>query len=919
MAAGERRLVEESTAPMLPGGADPSRSRPQHRPASFLLPRAGGGGARPPASRGPVLARGVRAEFRGWATVPRRWAEWVRRLRPRHEALWREAGILGAVLASARRVRRRQHERALLQLAAFWSAATATFAFPWGEATLTLEDVAALAGLPLLGCPVRAPPPDGLRKDVAAIEALLLRRGRKTAGFRAWAKHFVNRKPEKQTPASAAGDGDGGDLLEHGAFLSMWLSFFVLPAPPFGVVRREVLPLAACLARGQRVALAPAALASIYSDLSALKRHLTSPGEGKPPFVVSSAPMHILLLWVWERFPQLRPEAASSPAPDDRAVVPRAARWQDVAKRLKRKHVHAVFMSPKEFVWMPYGRSSCIHGQDRATTSSFARCLRACELVGMKCIEQYNPHRVARQLGFDQDVPGTVPRVHSKWEKAWDTYNIEPESSALLVPNHDPGVTVDYAQWWSSACATADGLKMKQPAGLVIRIKRKMEEPPATNSSKKLHVDNANERPQPAPDVAEDLLDHIPLAERLNGIINLIDKRHISECLVEGSEQEQITESKKCSIPKSASAGARKGLLLKDVERALPDGVASSDIIVDDLPFGSNTQKVQRESLLHIKAGELNMSDEENNSRTEYGRAVVLNVVQGAVNTTCNEAIGAAAEVDMLPTLEDIVVIGDDDDECDKASGEECQVSVMHLKSPEKETTGSTLQEPNEEKQLISERNSEQDNPVLEKVTVQTGGDYELANALNDVTQIEPDVLTQDSTIQGCICLLEGPSNKEIQACIVAGEIDNRHKRQTEKIASLDCSEQANKEILASKPDIGSLTKECARDNRKRSGNGEMFSNVVVEGHTEQVSSEVCTKTLYYLSRLDRAKDAWEKDANRTSDFYLPRRAVGTMEMIKKASAIRQAEIARLKKKIGNLIKEILMLEGGERGEPPKR
>jgi hypothetical protein len=55
----------------------------------------------------------------------------------------------------------------------------------------------------------------------------------------------------------------------------MWLSLFVFSAPPYNVVRREVFPLAVLLASGQSVALAPAALASIYNDLSKLERHPT--------------------------------------------------------------------------------------------------------------------------------------------------------------------------------------------------------------------------------------------------------------------------------------------------------------------------------------------------------------------------------------------------------------------------------------------------------------------------------------------------------------------------------------------------------------------------------------------------------------------------------------------------------------------
>ena len=77
----------------------------------------------------------------------------------------------------------------------------------------------------------------------------------------------------------------------------------------------------------------------------------------------------------------------------------------------------------------------------------------------------------------------------------------------------------------------------------------------------------------------------------------------------------------------------------------------------------------------------------------------------------------------------------------------------------------------------------------------------------------------------------------------------------------------------------------------------------------------MCTKTIYYLSRFDWTKDAWDKDANTmggNQDVKMPRRAVGTMEMIKMASALRKAEIAGLKKNIDRLKEEILALEAAD-------
>uniref|UniRef100_A0ACD5XY85 Uncharacterized protein n=1 Tax=Avena sativa TaxID=4498 RepID=A0ACD5XY85_AVESA len=421
----EELLVQESTTHIVSGG-DPSRWIT--RAAHFLLPR-GDGTCHPalplPPSRdaGPVLADELQMELSGWPGTSKQWRRWVVKLLPRHELLWREVGILGAVVATTGWVRR--DEGLLLQLAPFWSGDTSTFVFPWGEATVTLEDVAVLGGLPLLGHSVASRPSDQLRGDVDALEALrtsLNRSKSRKPTWAGWVKHFVE-QPTEEAPTCGDDTGETTRLLEHGAFLAMWLSRYVFPAPPFDVVRTEVFPIAARLARGKCVALAPAALASIYKCLSALKHDLNL-GKNHQPFV-GCAPLHILQLWVWERFPELRPEIESTSRRDDPGA-PRAAQWHNVKKPLHPRYIHSVFMSPEEFDWRPYGSSSfallqgkggCwVHGQDIAGSKellSFAQCLRPCELVGMGCIEQYCPHRVARQLGFDQDVPRTVARANS--------------------------------------------------------------------------------------------------------------------------------------------------------------------------------------------------------------------------------------------------------------------------------------------------------------------------------------------------------------------------------------------------------------------------------------------------------------------------------------------------------------------------
>uniref|UniRef100_A0A0E0ML30 Aminotransferase-like plant mobile domain-containing protein n=1 Tax=Oryza punctata TaxID=4537 RepID=A0A0E0ML30_ORYPU len=195
------------------------------------------------ACAGPVLGDGVRVEFHGWPCSSALWRRWVERLRPRHEPRWREFGILDAVLATGE-CRVRRDDGLVLQLAAFWC--TSSFVFPWGEATLTLEDAAVLGGLPLIGAPVTARLPGTLAGDVASLEAIrtMLHRSKsKNSTYSVWLHHFLDRPQHGE-----GGDGEDAEaavLLEHCAFLATWLSLYVLPAPPLKAVRPQVFPIAA--------------------------------------------------------------------------------------------------------------------------------------------------------------------------------------------------------------------------------------------------------------------------------------------------------------------------------------------------------------------------------------------------------------------------------------------------------------------------------------------------------------------------------------------------------------------------------------------------------------------------------------------------------------------------------------------------
>ncbi|XP_051185273.1 uncharacterized protein [Lolium perenne] len=877
MSTVEEVLVEESTTQII-SGADPSR--PVARSAHFLLPR--GDSAHPPAlplapspDAGPVLADELQVELSGWPGTSKQWRRWVAKLRPRHELLWRKVRILPAVLATTSWVRR--DEGLLLQLAPFWSGDTSTFVFPWGEATVTLEDVAVLGGLPLLGHSIGSRS-DELRRDVDALEAvrILLNRSKcKKASYAAWAKHFAQQPTED----------DDGRLLEHGAFLAMWLSRYVFPAPPFDVVRPEVFPIAARLARGKCVALAPAALASVYKDLSALNRYLSSGNTHRRRFV-GCAPLHILQLWVWERFPELRPETKSTSRRDDPAA-PRAAHWHNAKKALHPSYIHSVFMSPDEFQWRPYesttsfallqAKAGCwVHGQDIAASKellSFAQCLRPCELVGMGCIEHYCPHRVARQLGFDQDVPRTVARVKLSRKAAWATYKMHPEKITFFIPQCDPGVTVAYSQWWepylsTSAAAVANAARIKQIHVEVSSRKRKAQDLPGVDSCKERHLKAG----MILPDDTEDPQDEIPLVERLNSIILMTHKQDVERHNLKDREtlKENSETPLKDFVPTWTRKGRRKVVLRKVADQAFSDAETALVTAIGEPSCGS----VSKNEHCKEQVSDSVMMHDDNNISSEHGD------VEGAASTGSNKGIGPAIVVDVHSDLQDILAISDD--ELDQIFGKDTEVTAMYLKLSRLAVTINNSDQPYEERHVFTVSRDEQEGTKLKDIMAGNNCDYELATVQSDTTlRRGPDGVTRVINVKTNVDVLEA-SIDEIQPYNVTKEQDQRAKVDRKNSTVLEENDGASSDGLVN-------------------GNGELVTRVI------------STDTLYYVTPFERVKDAKIRDSRATNavqGVFQPRREVGTKELIREVSEAREAEKAELEAIVDRLKQQLVALEG---------
>ncbi|XP_008803640.4 uncharacterized protein LOC103717142 [Phoenix dactylifera] len=442
-------LVEEREEDMV--GVTEQRN-PVRRMGWFINPSGGSGRAPfvPSRHKAASFAAPEAPEilFKGWRSHLRKWEEWVHKLEPIYGDSWKKAGISEAIKASVYKIRR--DAALVLGIAAYWCEETSSFLFPWGEATITLEDVMVLGGFPVVGEPVRG----SLDGELAEMELRLAVEHKKFYKYSckkpeqsAWMRHFV--------------EGEG-DEFEHVAFLSLWLSRFVFPAHPEKTVSLQMIPIAVRLARGARIALAPALLASLYRDLQAVKNCLISKCREEVPSLFVWAPFDLLQMWVWERFVALRPEMKNSVDYGE----PRTKRWHDISKKMEFSFIRWVFESPSEFQWRPYvsnldnwrkpsfyrENGEWIHGcaDKDEDLRSFAQCLRASALVGVDCVKQYLPHRVAMQFGLDQDLPAYVPRSYSTWEAAWKTYEIDADNVVFYVPPQlfESDVTLQYSVWW---------------------------------------------------------------------------------------------------------------------------------------------------------------------------------------------------------------------------------------------------------------------------------------------------------------------------------------------------------------------------------------------------------------------------------------------------------------------------------------
>ncbi|XP_050369005.1 uncharacterized protein LOC126787118 [Argentina anserina] len=351
----------------------------------------------------------LKLHFTGWRLDHYDLQTWVEHLAPVHQSTWKKAGIFKAILNSTYKIKRNMD--LVCGLAEKWCCETNTFVFPWGEATITLEDITVLGGFSVLGDSIFSPLES---RELREVKAMLEKErmgicdysvGCRTVTTKAWMEKFMK----------------SGSELEHEAFLVFWLSTYVFNNTSNSSVNEAVFSTAIRLARGIQVVLADTVLAQVYKDLSVLRMKIAALSGLKDVNeiveVTVMSPFHLVQVWAWERFVELRPKSNVICSGE-----PRLARWDDVDCLNVGDMRRVLYSAGQGFVWRPYAMDIknyvfpvynfeiekwVLVGpdfDDEHGLMSFAMFLSVAKLIGFGTKQNYFPHRVAMQFGFNQDL-----------------------------------------------------------------------------------------------------------------------------------------------------------------------------------------------------------------------------------------------------------------------------------------------------------------------------------------------------------------------------------------------------------------------------------------------------------------------------------------------------------------------------------
>jgi hypothetical protein len=208
--------------------------------------------------------------FRSAPIVSEGYLQWLNKVEKQYASICRANGIFDLIQLS--REGPKYHGEMILAALHFWENSTNTFHFKVGMMTPTLLDVAAITGLK----------PTGFTFD-PKYKSNNFHFDFKILSFSGFLKTYF--KPAVEEVSAE----------EHIAFLTYWLSHFVLCTCSYQVVKRLV-PLAILLHEGSDVALGRFILASLYDSLGQGNDLLKKTEKGSQ--LSLSGPIWLLQLWL---------------------------------------------------------------------------------------------------------------------------------------------------------------------------------------------------------------------------------------------------------------------------------------------------------------------------------------------------------------------------------------------------------------------------------------------------------------------------------------------------------------------------------------------------------------------------------------------------------------------------------------------
>ncbi|CAN1126810.1 Serine/threonine-protein phosphatase 7 long form homolog [Linum perenne] len=283
-----------------------------------------------------------------------------------------------------------------------WRPETNTFHLIQGEATITLEDVEVLTGLPTDGVPVTVAVD---RRDSGVICEELLG-ARPPAGSCtgqsvtiSWVKGMFDRLPA----------GAPADIVLRYARAYTWvlLGAILLADRTGDLIPVHLLRLIGDSAVASTFSWGSAVLAWLYKAMG--RAAFFTAGSQRGTGDLGGFTL-LVQLWALERFPIIADRYVAGGDPPDTDTVPRGVRWMSVIRR----HQHRMAMNLEEIryaldrcTWMPYAfREEDYQLEDDVLWRA------VCPMLCIDCVAWHHPDRCMRQFGHGQRIPQDAEPAH---------------------------------------------------------------------------------------------------------------------------------------------------------------------------------------------------------------------------------------------------------------------------------------------------------------------------------------------------------------------------------------------------------------------------------------------------------------------------------------------------------------------------